>query len=342
MNPYVRASGLRGYAALMRALHCDPGPLLRHYPINEETLNDDDALISLSAVVHLLEASAAQTGCGDFGLRLSHSQSIDVLGPLSIVLRNAASIQDGLSYATRYLFVHSPGLVLTVNETAPVIKGAVEVSIEIRLAQQSVQRQAIDLCLADLHNFTRLLAGKHYQLHAVMLPHAPVVSLSTYKRFFGAPVLVEQTRAALLISKSTLNVSLQDSNAMLRQISEDYLFRNFGNTQQSVVPRVRQIVRKTLGTSNCCKTAVAEMLAMHPRTLQRRLADENTSFEVVRDELRRELATHYLCGTELSLSQLSALLGFPEQSALTRSCQRWFNTSPSQLRKEARARQRSD
>src|SRR5579859_5308979 len=116
MTAMVRASGLRGYRALMRELGADPLEMLRRHRIPPESLDDDEALISLRAVVQMLEASAAATGCPDFGLRLAHSQDISVLGPLAIAMQNAPTVAHALDYASRYLFVHSPGLVLSVHQ----------------------------------------------------------------------------------------------------------------------------------------------------------------------------------------------------------------------------------
>jgi len=36
----------------------------------------------------------------------------------------------------------------------------------------------------------------------------------------------------------------------------------------------------------------------------------------------------------LKLSQIAALMGYAEQSGFTRSCKRWFNSSPRQWRKD--------
>ena len=55
----VRASGLRGYVALMRELGCDPAPLLRRHRISRETLDDDEALIPMRAAARLLELDDA-------------------------------------------------------------------------------------------------------------------------------------------------------------------------------------------------------------------------------------------------------------------------------------------
>ncbi|WP_084909377.1 AraC family transcriptional regulator [Burkholderia ubonensis] len=332
MDPLVRSSGLRGYPALMRDMGHDPVPLLRRYHIAEASLDQDDALISLRSATHLLEASAAVTGCGDFGLRLSSHQSIDVLGPLSIVLRNAPTIRDALNDLIRYLFVHSPGIVVSVDERSPVVKNTVAISILIRLSGPIVTRQNSDLCLADAHNFLRLFAGDKYDLRAVSIPHEPVISRAVYERFFGARLLAEPVGATLYIARDTFSANVQGANAAFRQIAEDYIFRNFGAAQGSVSDRVRQVLRQTLGASSCDKSSVAALLALHPRTLQRRLSDEGTCFETIKDEVRQQLAVHYLQNTRLTIGQISMMLGYPAQSALSRACHQWFALTPSDIR----------
>jgi AraC-like DNA-binding protein len=333
MTALVRASALQGYAALMRSLGADPLPLLRRHRIAPGSLADEDALLSLRSCVHLLEASAAETGCADFGLRLSQVQDISVLGPLSIVLQNAPTVREAWDYTSRHLFVHSPGLVMEIHNASSMIAGAAEMAVEIRLAKLPARRQAIDLCLGHLHGITRLLAGPEYQLRSVALPHAPVAPLSIYRRFFGAPVYTEQPRAALHVSRETLRADLRGANPALRQITEDYVARHFQDPGESVTARVRQAVRRTLGTPQGDKTGVAGLLAIHPRTLQRHLTAEHTTFESIREDARKEAALHYLRETRIPLSQLAGLLGFSEQSVMTRSCRRWFGAPPSALRR---------
>jgi AraC-like DNA-binding protein len=335
MTAMVRASGLRGYTALMRELNADPLGMLRRYRIAPEALQDDDALLSLRAVVHLLEASAAATHCPDFGLRLSHSQDISVLGPLAIAMQNAPTVASAMDYASRYLFVHSPGLVLTLHQGSPLVKKGAELRFEIRLPRQPAQRQTMDLCLADIHHMGQLLAGERYGLRAVTLPHAPLAPPAAYARFFGAPVRFEQEHAGLHITGVTLETSLQAVNETLRQIAVDYLSLNFEAPGQALSDRVRQTLRRTLASSKGKKEDVAGLLGMHPRTLQRRLDAERTSFEAIREEVRRETALRYLRETRIPLTQLAGILGLSEQSALARSCRRWFGTTPSRLRQQA-------
>ena len=68
--------------------------------------------------------------------------------------------------------------------------------------------------------------------------------------------------------------------------------------------------------------------------LQLRLALEHTTFEAIREETRKDAALHYLGTTGIALGQLADILGFSEQSAMTRSCRRWFGVPPSALRRD--------
>ncbi|MGJ7512053.1 AraC family transcriptional regulator [Variovorax sp. GT1P44] len=336
MTAMVRSSGLQGYNALTRSLGADPVSLLRRHRIPASSLDVDDALLSLRACLHLLESTAAETGCADFGLRLSQMQDIGVLGPLSVVLSNAPTVRQAWDGAARHMFVHTPGLALDIREHSPLAEDASEMALEIRLARPPAHRQTIDLCLGDLHHITRLLAGEQYHLHAVTLPHTPVAPIGTYERFFGAPVFVAQPRAALHVSRGTLQADLRGANQELRKIAQDFLERNFRDSGQSLSSRVRLALRHMLGMAQGSKGDVAALLAVHPRTLQRHLGAEGTTFEQLREEVHKEAALRYLRETDLPLGQLADILGFSEQSAMTRSCRRWFGLPPSALRRAVR------
>jgi AraC-like DNA-binding protein len=101
---------------------------------------------------------------------------------------------------------------------------------------------------------------------------------------------------------------------------------------------VRTIVRQLLPTGAATLEVVAEQFHLHPKTLQRRLADENTTFAALVDQVRKDAADRYLRTTGISLSHLARELGYAEQSVLTRSCKRWFGTGPASYRNQARVR----
>ncbi|MEG2268210.1 MAG: hypothetical protein RSC68_28295 [Acinetobacter sp.] len=54
-------------------------------------------------------------------------------------------------------------------------------------------------------------------------------------------------------------------------------------------------------------------MVLQPRTLQRRLEQEGTTFDPIKDELHKELTLQYLLETPVSMSQLASILEFAAQ-----------------------------
>ena len=74
--------------------------------------------------------------------------------------------------------------------------------------------------------------------------------------------------------------------------------------------------------------AVATALNLSEKTLQRRLQDENTSYQQMLDEVRRDLAQHYLREGPMSVCEVTFRLGFSDQSSFTRAFRRWTGVTP--------------
>jgi AraC-like DNA-binding protein len=85
------------------------------------------------------------------------------------------------------------------------------------------------------------------------------------------------------------------------------------------------------------KTAIADLLAVTPRTLQRRLADEGTSFRTLLNELRYERATDYLKRPDLSLDDITFLLGFRDSTVFYRAFKQWSGKTPGEYREQSLA-----
>jgi AraC-like DNA-binding protein len=72
----------------------------------------------------------------------------------------------------------------------------------------------------------------------------------------------------------------------------------------------------------------AKAMGIHARTLQRRLRDEGTSFEKIKDDARREWAEDLVTQPSVALSQIALMLGYAGSSAFSRSFRRWFGEAP--------------
>jgi AraC-like DNA-binding protein len=86
---------------------------------------------------------------------------------------------------------------------------------------------------------------------------------------------------------------------------------------------VRSVLSTQATTGDMRIDAVARVLAVTPRTLQRRLAKVGTSSETLRDDARRQAAETYLSDPTLSITEVTYLLGYSEPTAFHHAFRRW-------------------
>lgn len=330
----VRAGGLQGYLALMDELGADAKPLLRRHGLSLALLADEDAQLPLGAALELMDDSARVTGRDDFGLLLARRQDLSQLGPVALAMQNCPTVAEALDCLARYLFVQSPGLAMSLRQPGELGAGSMDLHYHITAPGRQFPRQAYTHGMAVAHHMLGLLAAGRYRLRAVSLPFRPE-ALPAHARYFGADIRVDRPHCALHVDRGCLDAPVRAANPALRRIATDYLAAHYAGPQGAVAPRVRLALSHALVDASTDKAAIAAALAMHPRTLQRRLQAEGTSFDAIREELRRRHVLHYLSGTRLPLSQVAGMLGFSEQSALTRYCRRCFDRTPSAIRAAA-------
>ena len=80
---------------------------------------------------------------------------------------------------------------------------------------------------------------------------------------------------------------------------------------------------------------VAERMKLSPRTVRRRLEDEQTNFSIELDGVRSELGKSYVQRSNRSITEIAFLLGFSSVSAFHKAFRRWHGAAPSDLRQKA-------
>jgi AraC-like DNA-binding protein len=102
--------------------------------------------------------------------------------------------------------------------------------------------------------------------------------------------------------------------------------------KKSTRGRVESILMRTLHTGEASMDTVGQKLGQSRQTLYRQLKAEGVTFEQVLDELRHELALHFLGGKKVSVNETAYLLGFSDPAAFSRAFKRWTGSSPRAMR----------
>nr|WP_198428621.1 AraC family transcriptional regulator [Nocardia bovistercoris] len=332
---------MRGFRATVAELGGDADRFAHRAGLPPGALDRDEVLVDEHAVGLALYHAARVLDCPEIGLRLADRQELSILGPLALAMRNAADVGGALNYAARYLFVHSPATSVSLGDDTEGDPAVVSLRYDIAV-DTSVSAQAIDLGIGFVHRAVESLIGGRYGLLSVDLPHRPA-AIGVYERFFGAPVRVECDAALLRFPREMLARPVVGAVEGLRVRAMTFLAEQAGSGRDADhASQVRAALRRSLGTTSVEITAIAAQLGVPPRTLQRRLAGEGTSFATILDEVRREYVHHYLTRTRMSMSRIADAVGLARQSALTRCCRRWWDSSPREIRERANPAHRDE
>jgi AraC-like DNA-binding protein len=323
----VRSTSLSGYSKLVHELGGDPKEFLSRFGIPLDAECQWDAFIPFEALLGLFETSAAELECPEFGLRLSRLRGAEISGPVAAIVRNSATTLEATQAAARFMYVYTSALDFVIQRTDAYVR----VVYEPKVSLSFYPRQAYEASLGFVARFNRLLIGADASIE-VSLMHAQLGSDAAYRDAMACPVRFEQNWCGYEMPIEVASMRIPDADPETRRIVTKYLESTYLPATASMSERVAEQARQLLSTGLCSVDAIANQLAIHPRTLQRRLAVEGLSCQDVIDSERRIMAERYLNVPGLQLGQVAGLVGYTEQSALNRSCRRWFGMTPREYR----------
>lgn len=328
MGYLMRGTSLWGYPELVRELGGDPIGLYAQFDISVGVDVQLDAFIPVSAFAGLLEVTARDLQCPDFGLRLSRGRDLDMLGPVAVVVRNAPTVLDAIEAAARFLYVHSPILRVVPGHHT-------DSHFQFRyVTAESITPyplQTVETTLGGALQINRILVGamKGISISLMHTRHGPA---SAYREAYGCPVHFGAGWSGFEISRELAAKRIAHADPEAGRIATRYLEATYTQPSSAFSDRVAELAVRLLPTGMCTVDTIAAQLAVHPRTLNRRLALEGLSCQDVVDSVRRTQAIGYLSIPELPFGQIAGMLGYSEQSALNRACRRWFGTTPRRYR----------
>lgn len=332
MGSLLRATGLTGYDELVTELGGDPLALREAFFIAPGVEHRPDTFVAYRSAALLVEHTAAVLACPDFGLRLSRAQGLDVLGPVAVIARNAESVLAALESIGRYLHVHSPALHLSRPARGP--DSDVPFAVAIKEPGLPDLPQAYELTIANGTRILRLLGGPTAAPSSVSFRHRALSPPQTYASALGCAPRFGQPTCGFTISQELAAREIDDADVETRRLAAAYLDRHVVPSSGELSDRVLELIRRLLPLGEASVETVAERLAVHPRTLQRQLVEQGTAYRALLDRERREQVRRFLAEPDLSMGQVAGLLGYAEQSALTRAVRRWFGSSPKQVREQ--------
>ncbi|MGB8402938.1 MAG: AraC family transcriptional regulator [Mycobacterium sp.] len=335
-KPLARFAALSGYVEVAHASGLDPVRLLRDWGLDPMGVAQPDRWVAASAVVGILEASAAASGRDDFGLMLAERRRLSSLGPLSLALREQPTVRDVVSMLCRHQSMYNESLRLRVvdRDGIAAIRLVLDVGEAVKEAENA---QSTDLAMAVLVGVLRTFLGNAWYPLEVNLSRAGAADPARHHKVFGPRVAFKQAFNEIVLYTADLDRRNDRFDPQLRDYSQVLVESSAHPRDLTTADRVRDLIELLLPTGRCSVDQIALALGVNRRTVHRHLASADTSFSSLVEAVRGDLATHLVASRRHSLTDVSVILGFSSPSNFSRWFRSQYGMSPKEWRNRDRA-----
>jgi len=323
------ASWAMGIVKALELEGLDCKALFSELSLDFDALHDPDARFTQDSMTRLWTLAVQRSGNPAIGLnmaRLVRPASFHVVGYL---LMSSRTLAEGFERLVRYQRIIAESADLSFR----LLPEGYALILTVHGDHLPPTRQSAEASLACALALCTWLTGRTVQPIKVMLAGAEPVDLGPYTQTFHAPITFTAPYDALVFHKDDMEIPLPTANEAMAALHDrfagEYMAR-FSDNQVS--HRARLMICRLLPLGEPRREAVAQALHMSQRTLQRRLQDEDTSFQTLLDDTRRQLAEQYMARPQMTLLEAAYLLGFSDPSNFFRAFRRWFGTTPNEYR----------
>jgi len=321
----IRIGAIGGIETLVRQRGANPVHLIHEVGLSPSQFRDPNTLISLEKMAELVELCSIECQDTHFGLALGFHQDPGVLMDLLVTASREQSIVEAVENFARHLYLHATGVrleVLTMEEAAQA-RFCFEITTPYGIDQmnQLGAGQLINIIAGMVSVTERHHLSIHLRQHA---PHQAAPS-STRGRFtvhYGAPF------DGVVIDATIAHRRPHLDEAILSQHFSAYLAYLKARYPGNVLSQIKEVIGRLLPSGECSLTRVAATLDLSPRTLQRLLQREATSYGAQLQQVRCAMAQQHLEHSHMGITDLALNLGYSDVSVFSRHFRHWTGQSP--------------
>lgn len=209
--------------------------------------------------------------------------------------------------------------------------------VEIRKLIAAEPPSRICTSLSMWHHFVSWLIGERLELKATYFSFPEHKAIPGIQTKFQSMLKFDQHDNAMVFPARYLEYPIIQTEETLHGFlkTAPYQLLVMVDDNPSLKAQIVAIIGRDFSMPIPTAQRVAKILNMSLSKLRRRLLEENTTFQEIKDECRRNSALNYMNSPQLSINDVAGLMGFDEPSAFFRSFKRWTGMTPGEYRQSA-------
>ena len=333
--PYIRALSLLGLSEQLAEHGHDLAPLLGECGLPIAALTKIDMLVDFRRVQAFYELAAQRFAIADIGLRAAAKMMphLPNAGPVMALSRFAPNVREWLKDVMAYWALHTNAYRPELTEHA----GPGMSLTRLHPAEPLVwPRQFTEHTMFNIVAMTRLAADRPDESASVVrFQHGAPADVSPHAEAFGCRVEFGCEYNEIEFPTEVLDYPMGRLLTPLRSTVRRYVQHRIDRLEHydvSFATNVALTITSMIGSGKTDIASIAEAMVIHPKQLQRQLAQEGTTFSALLDDVRSSMAQDMMTNSSAPVGQVARLLGYAANAPFTAAFRKWTDSSPLQWR----------
>ncbi|MFT3778049.1 MAG: AraC family transcriptional regulator [Ottowia sp.] len=311
-----------------------PGQALAGSGLDEAALANLATRVSYAQSIAVFRNALALARDPLVALKAGARMHVTAYGIWGYALLSSRTCADMLDFAVNYRGVIGPLAQMTHDPSSDPPSCGFRVLLTPD-RRDPLYRFALEFTCAAHLTLGRDILGDAFRFSTVRMACPAPAHADAYTGFFGCQTLFDQPGNKIEFDAAWMNQppSTQDpiTHAMAREMCQQILLRL--DQSGGTAARVRHALLEQMPWRFPNIDAMAEQLALEPRTLRRRLEAQGTSYRQVLAEVRCVLAVEYLQKTSMTTEEIASRLGYSDAANFRHAFVRWTGKSPQEYRR---------
>ena len=304
--------------------------MLARHLITRDQMANPYAEIPLARFVAFLEAAAEAVGDESFGVRVGTMFRPVNLGPVGLLFDASATLRRGLERMCRSLTTWQEGTSVGLHDEEDVLVWTYRIEDPLIWPR----RQESEYTLAATVTIARNAFGASARLLEAHVEHAAPADTTPLARVLGIRPQYGQPGNRLVFARADADrIHRQEDAEMMAMLDRHLEDLRHPIGAEGMIGRVRTLIALHLGHRAITVPMVARELAVSPRTLQRRLAEDGTSLRALVNQVRVDLGRVHLRDSRASNAEIARSLGYADATAFWRAFKAGTGSAPSAFRR---------
>jgi len=305
-------------------------PAVNASSLNRHQIDGHLNVIPMEHFCRLLDELAKATGDEAFGLHVGARLNAPHLGLIGQLAVTAQTLVEAIDNMRSNFFIFQSNTHFGLHQEEDLLW----LSYAISDKRIPFHRHNADMMITIFVNFLRSVLGPNWSPVEVRFQHGKPDVGPKYEKHFGCPIQFGRRINAIGINPRHLNAAMPKCDAQMHKLLKGVI--DHLAAQRKIEADfgfiVKQHILMLMGSEPVTSRQVAQSMLLSEAQFLKFVRTKKLGFHDLVKETRFELARHYLDQPDISLTEISLLLGYSELSAFSRAFRRMSGETPQQYR----------